>query len=77
MNVQYCYKSFSGTTVRVRDSQRVPIIGACDLDETHYVYPFKDTQEAREFCKDLIDICDRLDKMEAEKDERCSRESGM
>ena len=61
----YCYHSFSGTSVRKCDNKRVPIIGVTSpIEDIQYCYPFESTTEARGFCEDLKEICDRLDKEE-------------
>ena len=69
--VVYCDRSFSGTAIRLSDGKKDPTIGVIDpVSGLDFVYPFHGTERAREFCKDLLDICDRLDKEEAENDGR-------
>ena len=64
-------QAFTGTAVRKTDNKIDPMIGVVvSGSELHFVYPFRGTERAREFCKDLLDICDRLDKEEAEDDGR-------
>lgn len=69
--VVYCDSSFSGTAIRLSNGKKDPTIGVVGPESgLHFVYPFRGTERAREFCKDLLDICDRLDKEEAESDGR-------
>lgn len=63
--------AFTGAAERKTDNKMDPMIGIVDPgSELHFVYPFHGTERAREFCKSLLDICDRLDKEEAENDGR-------
>ena len=66
-NIINCYHCFSGTCVRQKDNKKVPMIGITAItSDSKYVYVFSNSDDAREFCKDLLNICDKLDKEAAD-----------